>query len=109
MSGPWHSILTPSDRAGAVAMIQVEHPSMREIGLPEVEPHQLRRADLFGLDDGVVLGLDGRAAVLMPHGGIASVRQICSELEQRGVPSRTPVDPVVLYPEARSEIEAWCS
>lgn len=82
---------------------------MREIGLPEVEPHQLRRVDLFGLDDGVVLGLDGRAAVLMPHGGIAIVHQICAELEQRGVPSRPPVDPVVLYPEARSEIEAWCS
>lgn len=90
-------------------MIQVEHPSMGEIGLPGVEPHQLIHADLFGLDDGVVLGLDDRAAVLMPHGGIAIVRQICSALEERGVPHRSPADPVVLYPEARSEIEAWCS
>ncbi|MBO6739232.1 MAG: 50S ribosome-binding GTPase [Phycisphaerales bacterium] len=109
MSGPWYSILTPSDRAGAVAMIQVEHPSMPEIGLPEVGTHQLRHVDLFGLDDGVVLGVDERAAVLMPHGGIAIVRQICSALEERGVPPRSHVDPVVLYPEARSEIEAWCS
>ena len=107
MSTSWHAILTPSDRAGAIAMIQLCCESPAVLGLPDVLPNQVRRADLLGIDDGVILGLDDQHCVLMPHGGIAIVRKIADELTSRGLPARSSVDPMVLYPEASCEIEAW--
>lgn len=108
MTGDWHTILTPSERAGAVAMILVHLASPRDTGLPSIAPHQLRRADLLGIDDGVVLGVDDRTLMLMPHGGVAIVRRISARLQELGIPLRAEIDPALIYPEASTEIEAWC-
>ncbi len=103
-----HAILTPIERAGAIAMIQVRGDSFDPIGLPRIEPGQIRRANLFGIDDGVVLGVDATTRILMPHGGVAIVRQISDKLTQLGYPRAQSVDPCVIYPEASSKIESWC-
>ena len=107
MSG-WYSILTPSDRAGAIAMIHVGGVEPSSIGLASVEAGWLVRSDLFGLDDGVVLGQGDGSVVLMPHGGVAIVRSICDALESKGLILSTTPDPMAVYPEASNEIEAWC-
>ncbi len=108
MSDRSHAILTPIERAGAIAIIQVRGDSFDPIGLPRVEPGQIKRADLVGIDDGVVLGVDATTRILMPHGGVAIVRQISYKLTQLGYPRAQSVDPCMIYPEASSEIEAWC-
>jgi len=89
-------------------MIMVHGESLDVLGLPSVLPGQIRRAELFGIDDGVVLGMDDCSAIIMPHGGIAIVRQICAKLTDLGWGQRSFVEPTKTYPEASNEIEAWC-
>lgn len=108
MSDSWYAILTPNQRAGAIAMIMLRCPDPETVGISHVEPNLLSLSDLMGIDEGVVLGLDSQTFLLMPHGGIAIVRSICARLEDRGVSMNPRPDPVELYPETRSEIEAWC-
>lgn len=108
MSDCWHAILTPSERVGAIAMILLRSDDLVGLGLKPVQRDHIARSDLLGIDDGVVLGIDERTVLLMPHGGIAIVRAISAALSERGVAVRDAVDPVELYPEASSEIEAWC-
>lgn len=108
MSGSWHSILTPSDRAGAVGIIHVHADSFEHLDLPPLRAGQLKRTDLWGIDDGVALGLDANACLLMPHGGVAIVRQLSAKLESLGCALRSEIDPESVYPEATSELEAWC-
>ncbi len=108
MNACWHSILTPSDRAGAIAIIHVHAESFEDPNLPVIRPGQLKRTDLWGIDDGVALGLDANGCLLMPHGGVAIVRQLSAKLEALGFPIRSISDPVSVYPEASSELEAWC-
>lgn len=108
MSERWHAILTPSERAGAIAMILLRCEDPVALGLSPVPRDLLARRDLLGLDDGVVLGLDERTMLLMPHGGVAIVREISAALSAQGIPVRETIDPLAIYPEASSEIEAWC-
>lgn len=88
-------------------MIHVRGGSIERLGLPVVRPGQLKRADLFGIDDGVVLGQEDHSLILMPHGGVAVVRQIGMKLAGLGWAARAFADPSITYPEASSEIEAW--
>ena len=94
-----HAILTPIERAGAIAMIRVRGKSFDAIGLPSVEPGQIKRADLLGIDDGVVLGVDATTRILMPHGGVAIVRQIADKLTKLGFAQIKAFDPSAIYPE----------
>tara|TARA_E500000318_G_scaffold86482_4_gene82971 strand:+ start:5976 stop:6962 length:987 start_codon:yes stop_codon:yes gene_type:complete len=105
---PWHAILTPAERAGAIAMIQVQGDGLDRLGFPLVPMGQIKRADLFGIDDGVIYGVDTHTQILMPHGGVAILRRISEELSGRGCPVRDSVRPHEVYPEATNEIEAWC-
>lgn len=108
MNERWHAILTPSERAGAIAMILLRAEDLVELGFKPVERDRVARCDLLGIDDGVVLGIDERTVLLMPHGGVAIVRAISEALSERGAAVRDEVDPFEIYPEASSEIEAWC-
>jgi tRNA modification GTPase len=108
VSSGWYSILTPSERAGAIAMIQVGGVSADSLGLPRVAAGRVIHAELFGIDDGVILGHEDGSFVLMPHGGVAIVRSICQQLESKGVVREQVNDPRATYPEAATEIEAWC-
>ena len=89
-------------------MIHVHAELFEVLNLPALRPSQLKRTDLWGIDDGVALGLDANACLLMPHGGVAIVRQLSAKLDALGCPIRSAIDPVSVYPEAASEIEAWC-
>lgn len=108
MTTAWHAILTPTQRAGAIAAIQIAHPDPRSIGLAHPGLHRLKLVDFQGLDQGVLLGLEGAQMIFMPHGGIAIVRAISQRLIELGVPVREQLNPLEVYPEARGEIEAWC-
>lgn len=103
-----HAILTPTSRPGGVAMIRVRTDDPAALGLSAVTPGSMRHTDLLGLDRALILGEDARTCLLMPHGGIALVRRISEELDRRGCPLQTLAHPVVHYPEASSEIDAWC-
>jgi small GTP-binding protein len=108
VSESWQAIQTPMQRPGAIACIMLAHHDPATIGINHPGTNQLALTDILGLDEGVVLGIDASTLLLMPHGGIAIVRSISSRLRELGVPMRQSPDPVVVYPEARSEIEAWC-
>ncbi len=88
-------------------MIRVVHPDPELIGLINPKLSQVKLADLFGIDEGVIVRLDQDSIVLMPHGGIAITRMISSKLDQLGVAHQEQTDPEMMYPEARSQIEAW--
>ncbi len=104
---PSHSIQTPTGSAGAIAIIRVHHPDPTALGLPDPGGNRLALADFFGIDRGVILRADPSGVLLMPHGGIAIVRSISRELAALGVPRTEEEDPVLTYPEARTQIEAW--
>ncbi len=108
MSAPWHTILTPTQRAGAIAVIMIHHADPARIGLAQPNEHQIKLVDFQGIDQGIVLGLQEDSVLFMPHGGIAVVRAISERLTELGVPVRPRLDPIELYPEASSPIEAWC-
>lgn len=108
MNQPWHAILTPTQRAGAIAVVQINHFNPQSIGLPHPGVHRLKLVDFHGIDQGVLMGLEGPQMLFMPHGGIAIVRAISEHLTKLGVPAIAQVDPVEAYPEADCEIEAWC-
>ena len=108
MSERWHSILTPSQRAGAIAMVMLHHDDPESVGIRRAAPGRLVLSDLLGIDEGVVLGIDDHTRMLMPHGGIAIVRAISERLSDLGIPLNAKPDPLRIYPEAQSEIEAWC-
>ncbi|MFG0244543.1 MAG: GTPase [Phycisphaerales bacterium JB052] len=108
MSERWHSILTPTQRAGAIAMVMLHHAAPESIGIKRVAPGKLALCDLLGIDEGVVLGLDDDTRVLMSHGGVAIVRAISERLAALGVPLNRQPDPSLVYPEAQGEIEACC-
>lgn len=108
MSTGWYSILTPLQRAGAIAVILVEHPDPDSIGLAHPGINHLKLVDFHGIDQGVLMGLDRHRVLFMPHAGIAIVREVCARLNELGVVERPQIEPLEIYPEARSEIEAWC-
>lgn len=108
MSDRWHSILTPTLRPGAIAVLMLRHPDPEVVGIARVEPGRMVLCDLLGIDRGVVLGLDTHTWLLMPHGGMAIVRSLSERLTAEGVGINPVPDPAVVYPEASSEVEAWC-
>jgi tRNA modification GTPase len=108
VSDIWHTILSPSQRAGAIGLIMVHHPAPGSIGIEHPGVHRLKLVDLLGIDEGVVLGLDTETLILMPHGGVAIMRALSARLNALGLPVRDRIDPQRLYPEASGEIEAWC-
>ncbi len=103
----FHSIETPTHSPGAIAMIRVAHPDPASIGLVNPEIGSVRLAQLFDIDEGVIVRWDADSIVLMPHGGVAIVRAISKRLVELGVPIGDEPDPRAIYPEAHSEIEAW--
>lgn len=103
---PHHTIETPRSRAGAIAVIRLVHDRPEPIGLPAIRVNQVKLADLWGIDEGVVTRIDQASLLLMPHGGVAIVRQISNKLDALGAPLLEHDDPVRAYPEAGSPIEA---
>jgi len=103
---PYHIIETPLSAAGAIAMIRVVHPDLDQIELPIPNRHQLRHSSFYDVDDGVIVRWDQDSIMLMPHGGIAVVREISAKLIELGIQLRVDDDPSLMYPEAKNEIEA---
>lgn len=103
----YHTIETPRAAPGAIAMIRVVHDDVASLGLIDPAVGTVRLGKLFDIDEGVIVRWDADSIVLMPHGGIAILQALSKALAERSVAHRDVVDPVAMYPEAHSEIEAW--
>lgn len=106
--------LTTALRPGAVAVLQLYGPAVVDVltrvtGKSDWEPGRVRLTDIAGVDRGLAVlirgGPDG-SAQLMPHGGPRVVQSILGKLAELGVRPEPEPDPVALYPEADSPIEA---
>jgi len=112
--GRTHVCLATASRSGAVAVLQlmggdVQAVLQRITGRGGFEPGRVYLAKLAGIDRGVVgLLRDGREPVaqLMPHGGPRVVQLILEKLAEIGVSIQREPDPLALYPEADSPIQA---
>ena len=105
---PTVRLLTPA-AAGPIAILQLEgNPAdlFARLALRPVPFGGVALRDLLGIDRGLVTHPAPDHIQLMPHGGIAVVRQLLAALALRGIPQAATADPRAIYPEARSEIEA---
>lgn len=106
--------LTTALRPGAVAILQLHGPAVEDVlahltGKKNWEPSRVRLVDLAGVDRGLAVLIRGGpegSAQLMPHGGPRVVQTILEKLAGAGVTIESAPDPVALYPEADSRIEA---
>jgi hypothetical protein len=100
--------MTPAG-AGAVAVVQVcgdVDAALAACGVAPLGVGEVKVRDLLGVDRGVVARYSESMCQMMPHGGVAVVRELCCGLSGRGIAEARELDPVVMYPEARSEVEA---
>ena len=101
-----YAVQTPATSAGAIAVIELRaleiDPAMRALGIEHVAVGQARVRDLLGVDRGVVARWSADSIHLMPHGGVAVVREIARRLEERGARREGRAT----YPEARDAAEA---
>jgi tRNA modification GTPase len=111
MAARW-SIQSPA-APGAVAVVQLAAGSGAELesvlsrlGIAPVGVGSLGLRDLFGVDRGVVARWAEESAHLMPHGGPAVVRALALALADAGIERAERPDARVVYPEARSPVEA---
>ncbi len=109
-----HLCLTTAQTPGAVAILQLSGPGTEQTlitltGKRTWEPNHLYLADLGGIDRGMAVlirpGAQGLAQ-LMPHGGPRVVHSLIEKITSFGVKIDAPPDPLTLYPEADSPIEA---
>ena len=113
--------VTTANQPGAVAIVQVYGPGdgggaadvLRQLtGRDDWPVGRLRLCDFAGIDHGLaglltpsVAGLPGVAQV-MPHGGPRVVQRLAGWLRDHGIAEEADPEPVTLYPEAGSAIEA---
>jgi small GTP-binding protein len=88
-------------------MIRVVHPEPESLGLIDPAVGSVRLGDLFDIDEGVIVRWDAESIMLMPHGGIAICTALSHALENLGVPHIEQDSPCEVYPEAKTEIEAY--
>ncbi|MEM6458502.1 MAG: GTPase [Planctomycetota bacterium] len=100
---------------GAVAVVQVRGDAAALVNLLERLTERqadgwpvgrLRLASLGGVDEGLTGRLGDDVAQLMPHGGPRVVQKLIGRLRELGVEPAVEPDPMTLYPEAGSPIEA---
>lgn len=87
---------TPEDLEAALA----------RLGIRPVRVATTALRDLCGVDRGVVARWSPTSAHLMPHGGPAVIRALASALIRAGLEEAKAIDPLAVYPEARSKVEA---
>ena len=105
---------SPATAAGAVALIELTGPPLSldaafaALTLRPIPVGGVALRTLPGIDDLLIARWSPTVATLMPHGGLAVTREVCQELERRGInpaPS-TPPPTVESYPHASNQLEA---
>lgn len=106
------TLCTPS-APGALAIIELTNPApasldqaLAGLGLPPCAQGRLCLADLLGVDRGILARPSRAVAQLIPHGGPAIIRALADALAAAGIAHEPAPDPLALYPEAASPIEA---
>jgi tRNA modification GTPase len=106
--------LTTAPRPGAVALLQLHGPDVERVlqqltGIDQWTSDRVRLADFAGIDRGLATmssSGDRPWAQLMPHGGPRVVQKLIEKLTELGVNLQVNPDPVAVYPEADSSIQA---
>jgi len=115
--------LTTAPRPGAVAVLQLHGPNVQRVlqqltGIDRWAPGHVRLADFAGIDQGLATLLscasqrdqgnrgDRGWAQLSPHGGPRVVQKLLQKLAELGVAVEVNPDPMAIYPEADSPIQA---
>jgi small GTP-binding protein len=102
---------SPATAAGAVALIELIgdlDAAFSALTLRTVPVGGVALRTLQGIDDLLIARWAPTLATLMPHGGLAVTREVCQELERRGIapaPS-TPHPTVESYPHASNQLES---
>ncbi len=105
-----HTIATSSAAPGAIAVVSIHAQDMdatlEALGLPALRVGEVRLADLLGVDRGLAARWSQDRVDITPHGGRHLVRRLSDELERVGLRRADAFDPVAMYPEASSVVEA---
>lgn len=104
------TLTTPSNAAGAVALIQLQGkgiPAMLSqlTGRDQWALGQVYLSDFAGIDQGLAVLLREDWAQIMPHGGLRVIELLCRKLQAFGCKLRE-ASARTIYPEAASEMEA---
>ncbi len=114
---PTRLCLTTALNPGAVAVLQIYGPGSQDT-LEKITskrdwlPGRIHLVDLAGIDRGLAVLLPttgdraGGVAQLMPHGGPRVVQSLIEKITGLGVVYEAQPDPVTVYPEADSPVEA---
>ncbi len=100
---------TPTDRPGAIATFQIRgdiEAAFCALGIETVAVGECRVRDLAAVDRGVVARVSDAFALLMPHGGLEIVRQLCGALLEAGLVQDRCDTPRARFPEAATDFEA---
>jgi len=100
---------TPS--AGAVGLVQVSGQDVQAIlhrltGEPDWPVSHVRVVDFADIDHGLAVRLRNDLAQLMPHGGPWVIRKLLNRLLELGATVEADSNPLAVYPEANTPIEA---
>jgi tRNA modification GTPase len=107
--GTTWTLCTSADAGGALAVVALHGDvdgALRVMGIVGVRPGRVVLRDFAGIDTGLVVRWSEDHAYLMPHAGPAVVRGLGAFLSARGIGHAETLQPLSMYPEARSEIEA---
>ncbi len=112
MSARWR-LCSPQGVPAGVGILQIAADDadqldrvLEHLGLGMVDVGQVRLRDLLGVDQGVVMRVSPTCCILTPHGGVEILRRLGEVLRDAGLEAWEEIDPLALYPEASSEIEA---
>lgn len=112
MNARWRLLSPPSGPGGGgalavIAIIGDVEGALARIGAGAVGVGEARLRRLAGVDTGMVLRPTPGLALLTPHAGPAVMRGLTTALTAAGIePEPGEPDPVALYPEAASAVEA---
>ncbi|MEM9346798.1 MAG: GTPase [Planctomycetota bacterium] len=104
--------LTTANTPGAVAILQLHgegvHQALEQLtGRSSWSDRRAHLVQFADIDEGLAIRVDDATAQLMPHGGPRVVQRLLEHLtKQLGCTYDNAPDPMTLYPEARSPIEA---
>lgn len=98
-----------ADAPGAIGIVQLVGPDAARVVEQLTGQHPTPRARLVRLgeiDDGLIVALRSDWAQIMPHAGPRVIQRLADRLIALGVEPDRELDPVALYPEADSPLEA---
>lgn len=112
MSSASWALATPA-AAGAIAVIELQAGDaatldrlLQSLCATTIPTGDIRLTNIAGIDQGLIARWSPTLVHLMPHGGVAVVRALATQLEHLGAASVPAVSCLDRYPEATTELQA---